>query len=146
MGRPCGAWLRPRGGRGLLSLRAQAPRYYDPVTTNQMTLTANDYQTGALQTAIYPNMANNFIYPTLGLVGEAGEVAEKAKKIIRDGDGTLTPETREKMAMELSDVCWYVAVLAYELDYTLEDIMQMNLDKLASRKERGVLSGSGDNR
>jgi NTP pyrophosphatase (non-canonical NTP hydrolase) len=111
-----------------------------------MTLTANDYQTGALQTAIYPNMSNNFIYPTLGLVGEAGEVAEKAKKIIRDGDGNLTPETREKMAMELSDVCWYVAVLAYELDYTLAEIMQMNLDKLASRKERGVLSGSGDNR
>jgi NTP pyrophosphatase (non-canonical NTP hydrolase) len=50
------------------------------------------------------------------------------------------------MALELSDVCWYVAVLAYELDYTLEEIMQMNLDKLSSRKERGVLSGSGDNR
>ena len=107
---------------------------------------ANTYQTAALQTAIYPNMSNNFIYPTLGLVGEAGEVAEKAKKIIRDGDGTLTPETREKMAMELSDVCWYVAVLAYELDYTLEEIMQMNIDKLRSRQERGVLSGSGDNR
>jgi NTP pyrophosphatase (non-canonical NTP hydrolase) len=107
---------------------------------------ANSYQTAALQTAIYPNMANNFIYPTLGLVGEAGEVAEKAKKIIRDGDGTLTPENREKMAMELSDVCWYVAVLAYELDYTLEEVMQMNIDKLASRQARGVLTGSGDNR
>lgn len=120
------------------------PRYDDPEHSNQMT--PNDYQTAALQTAIYPNMSNNFIYPTLGLVGEAGEVAEKAKKIIRDGDGTLTPETREKMAMELSDVCWYVAVLAYELDYTLEEIMQMNIDKLASRQARGVLSGSGDNR
>jgi NTP pyrophosphatase (non-canonical NTP hydrolase) len=111
-----------------------------------MSLTANSYQTAALQTAIYPNMSNNFIYPTLGLVGEAGEVAEKAKKIIRDGDGTLTEETRNKMALELSDVCWYVAVLAYELDYTLEEVMQMNLDKLASRQSRGVLSGSGDNR
>jgi NTP pyrophosphatase (non-canonical NTP hydrolase) len=119
-------------------------RYDDPEFTNQMD--ANTYQTGALQTAIYPNMSNNFIYPTLGLVGEAGEVAEKAKKIIRDGDGTLTEETRKKMALELSDVCWYVAVLAYELDYTLEEIMQMNLDKLASRQQRGVLSGSGDNR
>lgn len=107
---------------------------------------SNQYQTAALQTAIYPNMSNNFIYPTLGLVGEAGEVAEKAKKIIRDGDGTLTDETREKMAYELSDVCWYVAVLAYELDYTLGEIMQMNIDKLASRQARGVLSGSGDNR
>lgn len=120
------------------------PCYTTLDTKNQMT--PNEYQTGALQTAIYPNMSNNFIYPTLGLVGEAGEVAEKAKKIIRDGDGTLTPETREKMALELSDVCWYVAVLAYELDYTLEEVMQMNLDKLASRQQRGVLSGSGDNR
>lgn len=107
---------------------------------------ANTYQTAALKTAIYPNQGQNFIYPTLGLVGEAGEVAEKAKKIIRDGDGTLSSETREKMAMELSDVCWYIAVLAYELEYSLGDIMQMNIDKLASRQQRGVLSGSGDNR
>ena len=107
---------------------------------------ANQYQTGALQSAIYPNQGSNFLYPTLGLVGEAGEVAEKVKKIIRDGDGTLTDPDRDKIAKELSDVCWYVAVLAYELDYTLEEIMQMNLDKLASRQERGVLSGSGDNR
>jgi NTP pyrophosphatase (non-canonical NTP hydrolase) len=107
---------------------------------------ANDYQTAALQTAIYPNQGQNFIYPVLGLVGESGEVAEKVKKIIRDGDGVLTDPDREKIALEASDVCWYLAVLAYELDYTLEEIMQMNLDKLASRKERGVLSGSGDNR
>ena len=107
---------------------------------------ANEYQTGALRTAIYPNMGSNFIYPALGLVGEAGEVAEKVKKIIRDGDGTLTDPDREKIAKELSDVCWYVAVLAYELDYNLEEILQMNLDKLRSRQERGVLSGSGDNR
>ena len=120
------------------------PCYDGPELTNHMT--PDQYQTAALQTAIYPNMSNNFIYPTLGLVGEAGEVAEKAKKIIRDGDGTLTEETRNKMALELSDVCWYVAVLAYELDYTLEEIMQMNLDKLASRAQRGVLQGSGDDR
>ena len=120
------------------------PCYHTTDDSNPMN--ANSYQTAALQTAIYPNMSNNFIYPTLGLVGEAGEVAEKAKKVIRDGDGTLTKETRDKMALELSDVCWYVAVLAYELDYTLEEVMQMNLDKLASRQQRGVLSGSGDNR
>jgi NTP pyrophosphatase (non-canonical NTP hydrolase) len=111
-----------------------------------MKLTANDYQTAALQTAIYPNQGQNFIYPALGICGEAGEVAEKVKKIIRDGDGVLTDPDREKIALELSDVCWYVAVLAYELDYTLEEIMQMNLDKLASRQSRGVLSGSGDAR
>jgi NTP pyrophosphatase (non-canonical NTP hydrolase) len=106
----------------------------------------NAYQTAALQTAIYPDQGNNLIYPVLGICGEAGEVAEKVKKIIRDGDGTLTDPDREKIALELSDVCWYVAVLAYELDYTLEEIMQMNLDKLASRQSRGVLSGSGDAR
>ena len=109
-------------------------------------MTPNEYQTAALQTAIYPNMGQNFIYPTLGLSGEVGEVAEKVKKIIRDGDGTLTDPDRNKIALELSDVCWYLAVLAFELDYTLEEIMQMNLDKLASRQQRGVISGSGDNR
>ncbi len=109
-------------------------------------MTPNEYQTAALQTAFYPNQGNNLIYPVLGICGESGEVAEKAKKIIRDGDGVLTDPDREKIALEASDVCWYLAVLAYELDYTLEEIMQMNLDKLASRQERGVLSGSGDNR
>lgn len=107
---------------------------------------ANYYQQQALSTAIYPNRGENFIYPTLGLVGEAGEVAEKAKKLIRDGNGTLTSEAAEKMAMELSDVCWYVAVLAAELGYDLETILQANLDKLASRQARGVLQGSGDDR
>ncbi len=106
----------------------------------------NEYQSRAIETAIYPNQGQNFIYPTLGLVGEAGEVAEKAKKIIRDGDGVLTDSDREKIALELSDVCWYVAVLAHEIDYSLDEIFDMNLFKLASRKERGVLSGSGDNR
>jgi len=111
-----------------------------------MTLSANDYQTSALKTAIYPNQGSNPVYPTLGLVGEAGEVAEKVKKLIRDEGGVLTDPVREKIALELSDVCWYVAVLAFELDFTLEEVMQMNLAKLASRQERGVLTGSGDNR
>jgi NTP pyrophosphatase (non-canonical NTP hydrolase) len=107
-------------------------------------MTPNDYQTAALRTAVYPNIGQNFIYPCLGLVGEAGEVAEKVKKIIRDGDGTLTDSDQEKIALELSDVCWYVAVLAFELNYTFGEILQMNLDKLASRQQRGVISGSGD--
>ena len=109
-------------------------------------MTPNEYQTAALSTAIYPNMGQNFIYPCLGLVGEAGEVADKLKKVIRDNDGVLTDPVRDAVALELSDVAWYLAVLAFELDYTLEEIMQMNLDKLNSRKERGVISGSGDNR
>lgn len=106
----------------------------------------NDYQTAALQTAIYPNQGQNIVYPALGLVGEAGEVAEKVKKVIRDQDGVLNDHDREKIALEVSDTCWYIAVLAHELGFSLEEVMQMNLDKLASRKARNVLSGSGDDR
>lgn len=109
-------------------------------------MNVDDYQAAALTTAIYPNRGANFVYPVLGMVGEAGEVAEKVKKVIRDGNGILTDPDREKIALELSDVAWYVAVLAAELDYNLSEIFQMNLDKLASRAQRGVLSGSGDNR
>ena len=106
----------------------------------------NHYQTTALETAIYPNHGQNFTYPVLGLLGEAGEVADKLKKVIRDGDGLLTDPVRDAVAKELGDVLWYLAVLSYELDYDLNTIAQNNLDKLASRKARGVISGSGDNR
>lgn len=109
-------------------------------------MNTNNYQTAALSTAIYPNQGDNIVYPTLGLVGEAGEVAEKVKKVIRDNGGVVTDTTKEKIAKELGDVCWYLAVLSHELGYKLEDIMQMNLDKLASRQQRGVISGSGDAR
>ena len=109
-------------------------------------MNVNDYQDQALGTAIYPDRGANFVYPALGLVGEAGEVADKLKKVIRDHGGVLTDPVRDAVAKELGDVCWYLAVLAYELDYNLEEVMQMNLDKLASRKQRGVLSGSGDSR
>jgi NTP pyrophosphatase (non-canonical NTP hydrolase) len=106
----------------------------------------NQYQTEALKTAVYPNMGSNFPYPALGLAGESGEVADKLKKVIRDNDGVLTDPVRDAVAKELGDVLWYVSVLAYELDYDLETIAANNLAKLASRQERGVLTGSGDNR
>jgi NTP pyrophosphatase (non-canonical NTP hydrolase) len=106
----------------------------------------NDYQASALVTAVYPNRGANFAYPALGLAGEAGEVADKLKKVIRDNEGILTDPVRDSVAKELGDVLWYVAVLASELDYDLEAIAENNLAKLASRQQRGVLSGSGDNR
>lgn len=106
----------------------------------------NDYQAAALQTAIYPNQGFDFTYPALGLVGEAGEVADKLKKVIRDNDGVITNPVRDAVAKELGDVLWYLAVLANELDYDLNTIAEDNLSKLLSRQERGVLSGSGDNR
>lgn len=106
----------------------------------------NDYQSAALVTAVYPNQGSNFAYPALGLAGEAGEVADKLKKVIRDNDGVLTDPVRDAVAKELGDTMWYIAVLAQELDYDLETIAQNNLDKLASRQQRGVLTGSGDER
>ena len=106
----------------------------------------NTYQSAALQTAVYPDQGANFAYPALGLVGEAGEVADKLKKVIRDNGGVLTDPVRDAVAKELGDTMWYLAVLAWEMDYNLNEIAQMNLDKLASRQQRGVISGSGDNR
>jgi NTP pyrophosphatase (non-canonical NTP hydrolase) len=106
----------------------------------------NNYQEMARSTAIYPDQGANLVYPALGLCGEAGEVAEKVKKIIRDDAGVITDAKRDVIAAELGDVLWYVAQVAAELDYSLEDIASLNLEKLASRAQRGVLGGSGDSR
>lgn len=109
----------------------------------------NDYQFETLTTALYPGAGLGTLdavaYCALGL-GEAGEVQGKVKKIIRDDDGIMRDDRRKEIAAELGDVLWYTARLASELGYTLEEIGQMNLDKLASRRERGVVGGSGDNR
>lgn len=107
----------------------------------------NDYQNQATVTAIYPGRGEitGLLYTALGL-GEAGEIQGKVKKILRDNGGNLTVSNAEAIAAELGDLLWYVACLADELDYDLEEIAQLNLDKLSSRAERGVLQGSGDNR
>jgi NTP pyrophosphatase (non-canonical NTP hydrolase) len=105
----------------------------------------SEYQRLSRRTAEYPREAW-LTYPALGLVGEAGEVAEHAKKVIRDDGGEVTDERRAAMTKELGDVLWYVAQLASELDLQLEQIAQVNLEKLLSRQQRGVLSGSGDER
>jgi NTP pyrophosphatase (non-canonical NTP hydrolase) len=106
----------------------------------------SEYQQQALTTAVYPRRKNNFPYAALGLNGEAGEVAEHAKKMIRDDEGQLTDERREKIRKELGDVLWYIAAAADEAGLDLDDIAQVNLDKLFSRKERGVIHGAGDER
>lgn len=105
----------------------------------------NDYQIAAVNTAIYDEKFA-LIYPILGLANEAGEVAGKYKKILRDCDGYMDIEECDSLAKELGDVLWYVAVVANDLGYDLADIAQMNLDKLSSRQVRGVLGGSGDER
>lgn len=106
----------------------------------------NEYQQKARETAIYPNKDNNFIYPTLGLVGEAGEVAEKIKKVIRDENGVISEEKRGEIKKELGDVLWYLANLSKELNIELEDVALGNIEKLFSRMERDKLHGDGDNR
>ncbi|HAI74286.1 MAG TPA: hypothetical protein DCS28_02855 [Candidatus Moranbacteria bacterium] len=105
-----------------------------------------EYQKKSRVTAKYPDVGKNYIYPTLGLTGEAGEVAEKIKKVIRDKNGIIDDETREAIKKELGDVLWYVAQIATELNLSLEDIAKVNLEKLFSRMERNELNGSGDNR
>jgi NTP pyrophosphatase (non-canonical NTP hydrolase) len=109
-------------------------------------MTFNEYQEKARSTAIYHRLGENLEYPTLGLCGEAGEVAEKVKKIHRDDGGKCTPEKREALKSEIGDILWYCGNLAVELGLTLEEIAQFNVEKLASRQARGKLHGSGDNR
>jgi NTP pyrophosphatase (non-canonical NTP hydrolase) len=104
----------------------------------------NEYQETARETAIYPAELG-LIYTALGLTGEAGEVAEKVKKMIRD-DITLDDKYRGKLARELGDVLWYVANLAHEIGISLDTVAKANLNKLRSRKVRKALSGDGDDR
>lgn len=106
----------------------------------------DEYQKKSRKTALYPAIGKKFVYPALGLNGEAGEVAEKVKKIMRDKDGKVSDEDRQELNKELGDVLWYLSQLATEFDLSLGDIAQANIDKLYSRLERGKLGGSGDNR
>lgn len=104
----------------------------------------NEYQSKAVSFAIYPD-TYKVLYPALGLCGEAGEVAEKVKKQIRDNkhEGIFD---RHGIAKELGDVLWYLSNTANDIGFSLQDIANMNVDKLADRKDRGVIKGSGDNR
>ena len=106
----------------------------------------NTYQKKARITAQYPNLGSNFIYPTLGLVGEAGEVAEKVKKVIRDKKGVFDDESKKGLKKELGDVLWYVSNICTEFNFKLEDVALQNLDKLKQRAAKGKISGSGDDR
>ena len=103
------------------------------------------YQKVALTTAIYPR-EQALIYPTLGLTGEAGEVANKVKKIIRDGSDSKDEKLVSEIKSEIGDCLWYIAVLASDFDIKLSDIASANLEKLEKRKEKGTIHGSGDNR
>ncbi len=108
-------------------------------------MTFEEYHEGAKTTAIYPNKGSNFIYPTLGLAGETGELVNKIKKVVR-GDSDLTPELSVTIQSELGDVLWYADALASELGVSLSDIAAENLRKLQDRMNRQAIKGNGDTR
>ncbi len=99
-------------------------------------MTFEEYQAAASTTALYPRRSSNLEYPTLGLAGEAGEVANIVKKIQRDNDGVLTDEVRAKLRDELGDVLWYISACADELGLTLDEIAAFNVNKLAKRHSK----------
>ncbi|MCA1899775.1 MAG: nucleoside triphosphate pyrophosphohydrolase family protein [Chloroflexi bacterium] len=105
-----------------------------------------EYQTQSRLTAQYPVIEHAVVYPTLGLVNEAGEFAGKIKKVFRDKEGKISPETREALKSELGDVLWYLAQTCSELGLSLDEVAEANLSKLLDRQARGKIQGDGDNR
>lgn len=106
----------------------------------------NEYQKLAKRTAAPKDKKNELFHLVLGLMGESGEIAEKMKKIVRDNASDFDALDKDDLKKELGDILWYIAILADYFDIELEEIGKKNIDKLASRLERGTISGSGDNR
>lgn len=109
-------------------------------------MTFDDYQKKSRKTVIYPKPGKNYLFPMLGLIGEAGELANYVKKVVRDDDNKMSAETKERITKELGDVLWYLAQLCSEMKVSFSDLAEQNLDKVLSRLKRGALHGSGDNR
>ena len=105
----------------------------------------NAYQRSAIKTAVYPP-EHRILYPALGLAGEAGEVANKVKKVMRDGIENQPNDWKDQIASEIGDVLWYCAALANDLNMPLAMIANLNERKLRDRFDRGKINGSGDNR
>ena len=110
-----------------------------------MIRTFDDYQAAAIQAAVYPDDIR-ILYPALGLAGEAGEVANKVKKIYRDDGGRITDDRRVQVSKELGGVLWYVAAVCTDLNLNMGDVARENAAILASRQQRGTLHGDGDDR
>lgn len=109
-------------------------------------LSFDEYESAAAETAVYPDRGNNLNYPVLGLAGEAGEVAGKLSKVWRDKGGQVDDEMRAKLIDEAGDVLWFLSSVCHELGTSLEEVAQANLYKLRDRKDRGVIQGDGDQR
>lgn len=108
-------------------------------------MTGNEYQQLAERSNLMTG-DNALNYAALGLVGEAGEIANKVKKVIRDDNNILTDEKRKSIQKEIGDVLWYVSRLSSELGITLEEVMEQNIEKLSQRMDKGTLQGDGDDR
>ena len=112
----------------------------------------NDYQDFALNTATYPQIGENLVYPAMGCAGEGGEFCDKAKKYWRNTGSMsalgmqLSPKQKQGLIEELGDQLWYIAASARELGITLEEIVATNISKITDRRARGVVKGEGDNR
>ena len=122
-----------------LGIRTNETHKYNRISDLDM------YQQVAKTTAIYPR-EQAIIYPTLGLTGEAGEVANKVKKIIRDGTNKNSENLVQEISAEIGDCLWYISVLADDIGVKLSDIANSNLEKLENRKKKGTIHGSGDDR
>lgn len=110
-------------------------------------MTLDEYQEKAATTAIFTgDEFMDLLHWTLGVGGEAGEITEKIKKIVRDKKGEMSLSDREELMKEVGDVLWYLAVLSKHLGYSFSEVADANLNKLQSRKKRGKIGGSGDNR
>lgn len=108
----------------------------------------DEYQNTSLRTWNPPprDKVMNIMYLTLGVVGEAGEVAEKVKKVLRNDLGVFSEEKKQELKKEIGDVIWYLSTLSHELGFSFDDVAKTNIDKLTSRLERNVISSEGDNR
>ena|SRR5215216_1422490 len=100
----------------------------------------DEYQTLARGTAIYPRQGDNYLYPVLGLLGEAGEVAGHVKLVVRDHGGRMDAAAQRDLRAELGDVLWYLSQTAYELGISLDEIAEHNLSKLGARQQAGTLA------
>ncbi len=130
----------------MLKLEEEAKKFMQDNLAITEVMTADFYEARANNTAIFPK-EKALEYLALGLTSEAGEVAGKVKKLIRDGEDVEGFELKKiAIASEIGDVLWYCAMMAKEVGVPLNDIMKENLKKLHSRKKRGTLSGSGDER
>jgi NTP pyrophosphatase (non-canonical NTP hydrolase) len=106
----------------------------------------DDYQRQAMSSAVYPMIGSNIVYPVLGVNGEAGEVAEKVKKIIRDKHGVWDDQDRDAISKEIGDILWYCAALCSELGLSMTTVAERNIEKLSNRMKNDTVHGEGDDR